>query len=70
MFFFTGILMMLGVILIALHITIKNNTTRMVAVVGLSALMFVRPSMHTIFLAVLMISCEIIINKILGDEKK
>jgi len=69
MFLFSGVLLMLGIILTALHITIKNATMRMIAVILLSALMFIRPSLHTVFLAVLMVSCEIIINKLLGKMK-
>jgi membrane protein implicated in regulation of membrane protease activity len=65
-----GLLLMIALILTALHMIVPDIRFRMTLVVILAILMFMIPSMHTMFFGVLFISCEILTNKMLKNIKE
>jgi len=70
MYLVLGLLVLIGIILLAIHIVIPNMIGRTIVVVILSVVLFMAPTMHTALLGLLMIACEIIINYIIIKVRK
>jgi len=65
MFFLMGtILVFIAIILGALHIVVRHKTIRMAVVIAIGLILCFIPTMHTIMLGLILISCEVLINKI------
>ena len=64
MFLMVGILPVSAIILFALHLTVRNEMMRMLLVVAGTIGCFVTGMMHFMFIGVVLLCVEIIINKL------
>lgn len=60
-----GIAIFVGIVLLGLHLTLhKYKKTRMLICIGVAIGLSLTKTMHGIMFAILLISCELIINKL------
>lgn len=70
MYFIGGLFLALIVILTAIHILVKKALWRYVIIVAISIGLFFTGTMQASFLGLLLISGEVIVNKVISKFKK